>query len=209
MHPHRSLCTLVDYWVLRVARVFAIGNPLGCRGSACVEVMTTLHGSAPSLRRRAEGCVLAEGTIAFARDLLKSTHLLLGPPWPCKMSLDPSIRIPSSHVGASESLQSRLSHYLDPMLSLLVSSWECSEIGMSFSISWITFCHVTLDYSFHSMSLACFLPRAFVFFYWLGTSFHFVVTYLMLWDMFIDHNHLFTPYTYHGPSTPFFVRSLI
>ncbi|KAL6343300.1 hypothetical protein AAG906_022375 [Vitis piasezkii] len=27
------------------------------RGSACVEVMTTLHGSAPSLRRRAEGCV--------------------------------------------------------------------------------------------------------------------------------------------------------
>ncbi|RVW35532.1 hypothetical protein CK203_073886 [Vitis vinifera] len=33
---------------------------MGCRGSACVEVMTTLHGSAPSLRRRAEGCVLLE-----------------------------------------------------------------------------------------------------------------------------------------------------
>ncbi|KAL6346813.1 hypothetical protein AAG906_002929 [Vitis piasezkii] len=31
-------------------------KPPGCRGSACVEVMTTLHGSAPSLRRRAEGC---------------------------------------------------------------------------------------------------------------------------------------------------------
>ena len=75
---------------------------------------------------------------------------------------------------------------------------------MSFSISWITFCHVTLDYSFHSMSLACFLPRAFVFFYWLGTSFHFVVTYLMLWDMFIDHDHLvFALYTYHGLSTLF------
>ncbi|RVW92998.1 hypothetical protein CK203_032760 [Vitis vinifera] len=26
-----------------------LGNPLGCRGSACVEVMTTLHGSTPSL----------------------------------------------------------------------------------------------------------------------------------------------------------------
>ncbi|KAL6350423.1 hypothetical protein AAG906_004374 [Vitis piasezkii] len=36
--------------------VFAIGNPLGCRGSACVEVITTLHGSAPSLWRRVEGC---------------------------------------------------------------------------------------------------------------------------------------------------------
>ncbi|KAJ9683815.1 hypothetical protein PVL29_016354 [Vitis rotundifolia] len=32
--------------------------------------MTTLHGSAPSLRRRAEGCVLPEGTIASARDPL-------------------------------------------------------------------------------------------------------------------------------------------
>ena len=41
--------------------------PLGCRGSACVEVMTTLHGSAPSLRRRVGGCVSLEGTIAFAR----------------------------------------------------------------------------------------------------------------------------------------------
>ncbi|KAL6328431.1 hypothetical protein AAG906_038306 [Vitis piasezkii] len=40
---------------------FTIGNPLGCRGSACVEVMTTLHGSASSLRRRAEGCVSSEG----------------------------------------------------------------------------------------------------------------------------------------------------
>ncbi|RVW87079.1 Transposon Ty3-I Gag-Pol polyprotein [Vitis vinifera] len=31
-------------------------NPLGTRGSACVEVMTTLHGSTPSPWRRAEGC---------------------------------------------------------------------------------------------------------------------------------------------------------
>ena len=55
-------------------------NPLGCRGSACVEVMTTLHGSVPSLRRRAKGCVPLEGMITFARDLLKSTHIHLGPP---------------------------------------------------------------------------------------------------------------------------------
>ncbi|KAL6347249.1 hypothetical protein AAG906_013685 [Vitis piasezkii] len=41
-----------------------LGNPLGCRGSACVEVMTTLHGSASSLRRRAEGCVPSESMIA-------------------------------------------------------------------------------------------------------------------------------------------------
>ena len=61
-------------------RGFTIGNPLGCRGSACVEVMTTLHGSALSLRRRAEGCVPPEGMIASARDPLKSTHIHLEPP---------------------------------------------------------------------------------------------------------------------------------
>ncbi|RVW63933.1 hypothetical protein CK203_056792 [Vitis vinifera] len=38
-----------------------LGNLIGIRGSACVEVMTTLHGSAPSLRRHAEGCVPLEG----------------------------------------------------------------------------------------------------------------------------------------------------
>ncbi|KAL6314311.1 hypothetical protein AAG906_019009 [Vitis piasezkii] len=32
-------------------------NPLGTRGSACVEVMTTLHGSTLSPWRRVEGCV--------------------------------------------------------------------------------------------------------------------------------------------------------
>ncbi|RVW13347.1 hypothetical protein CK203_095761 [Vitis vinifera] len=49
--------------MLRVVRAFTIGNPLGCRGSACVEVMTTLHGSALSLRRRAEGCIPLEGVL--------------------------------------------------------------------------------------------------------------------------------------------------
>ena len=32
-------------------------TPLGCRGSAGVEVMTTLHGSTLSLRRRVRGCI--------------------------------------------------------------------------------------------------------------------------------------------------------
>ena len=50
------------------------------QGSACVEVMITLHGSAPSLWRRAEGCIPLEGMIASARDLLKSTIFLLEPP---------------------------------------------------------------------------------------------------------------------------------
>ena len=50
-------------------RGFTIGNPLGCRGSACVDVMSTLHGSAPSLLRRAEGCVPPEGMIVSTRDL--------------------------------------------------------------------------------------------------------------------------------------------
>ena len=52
---------------------FPLRNPLGTRGSACVEVMTTLHGSTPSPWRRAEGCILPEAMIASARDPL--THL--------------------------------------------------------------------------------------------------------------------------------------
>ena len=42
-----------------------------------MEVMTTLHGSAPSLRRRAEGCVPSEGMIASARDPLKSNWFFI------------------------------------------------------------------------------------------------------------------------------------
>ena len=60
-------------------------------------------------------------------------------------------------MGASKGLQSLFSHSLDLTLPLLVSSWECSEISMSLSIGWITFCHVILDYVFHSMSLVYFL----------------------------------------------------
>ena len=44
-----------------------------------MEVMTTLHGSALSLRRHAEGCVSPEGMIASTMDLLKSTLILLKP----------------------------------------------------------------------------------------------------------------------------------
>ena len=40
MHPHIH-CTLS--FMLRVARAFTLETPLGCRGSACVEVMIVGH----------------------------------------------------------------------------------------------------------------------------------------------------------------------
>ena len=121
------------------------------------------------------------------------------------MSLDPFIRIPSLHMGASESLQNPLSHYLDPMFSLLVSSWKCSKISISLSIGWITSCFVALDSFSRLMSLTCLLPKASISISCLGTSFHFAITCLMLWDMFVDHDHIFALYTYHGPNIPFFI----
>ena len=140
MHPHHSLCTLVDYWVLRVARAFTIGNPLGCRGSACVEVMTTLHGSAPPLQRRAEGCIQSEGMATSARDLLKFTHLLLEPPYPYKLSLGP-IGIPFLHVGAFVGLQSWVSSnrfcYLRSSLFYI-----CLELDISLNTSRLPSCIV-------------------------------------------------------------------
>ncbi|RVW67051.1 hypothetical protein CK203_066105 [Vitis vinifera] len=54
--------TLMSIEVRSLKTCIAWRNPLGCRGSACVEVMSTLHRSAPSLRRRAEGCVPPEGS---------------------------------------------------------------------------------------------------------------------------------------------------
>ena len=62
-----------------------LGNPLGKRGSACVEVMTTLHGSTPSPWRRAKGYVPSEGTIAFVRDLLTHPFYLMESPQPCRL----------------------------------------------------------------------------------------------------------------------------
>ena len=74
---------------------------------------------------------------------------------------------------------------------------------MSLSIGWITFRLVTLVCVFHSMSLSCFLPMAFVLISWLDAPLHFVVTHSIFWDMLIDH--LFILYTYHGLSTSSFV----
>ena len=71
MHPHIHY-TLSLFLSAESRESLTIGHPLGCRGSACVEVMTTLHGSAPSLRRRVGGCVPSEGTIAPTRDPFKS-----------------------------------------------------------------------------------------------------------------------------------------
>ena len=61
-------------------------NPLGKRGSACVEVMTTLHRSIPSPWRRVEGCVPSEGTIASARDPLAHPFYLIDPIQPCRLA---------------------------------------------------------------------------------------------------------------------------
>ncbi|KAL6349660.1 hypothetical protein AAG906_041067 [Vitis piasezkii] len=83
-----ALCVLVT--LIDVLEVTDTLMSIGVRSlktfSACVEVMTTLHGSTSSLRRRAEGCVPPE---------------------------DPSIRTLFLHVGASEGFQSLYSHSLD------------------------------------------------------------------------------------------------
>ena len=60
---------------------------------------------------------------------------------------------------------------------------------------------------FYLTSLACSLPRVFVLISWLDAPLHFVITHMMLWDMFIDH--LFTLYAYHGLNTSSFVWSLV
>ena len=120
-------------------RALAIGNPLGCRGSACVEVMTTLHGSAPSLRRRAEGCIPLEGMITFARDPL-TNPVIFRAPYPYRLSLGP-IMIPFLHVGASVVLQSRVSRN---RFSYLRSSlfYIHLELDISLSTSRLPFCTV-------------------------------------------------------------------
>ena len=58
------------------------------------------------------------------------------------------------------------------------------------------------EFEYRLMSLSCFLLRAFVFLSWLDTSFHFAITYLMVQDMFFDHDHLvFALYTCHDLNT--------
>ena len=61
-------------------------NPLGMRGNACVEVMTTLHGSTSSPWRHAEGYVPPEGMIASARDPLTHSFYFLEPPQPYRLA---------------------------------------------------------------------------------------------------------------------------
>ena len=113
-------------------------------------------------------------------------------------------------MGASEGFQSLCSHSSDstlPLFSLLLR-----VLGDLFEFEYRLdhLCHVNLDYVFHSMSLACFLLRAFILISWLETPLHFVFTRSILWDMFIHHDLLvFALYTYHEPNTSFFVWSLI
>ena len=61
-------------------------NPLGKRGSACVEVMTTLHESIPFPWRRVVGCIPPKGTIASVKDPLTHPFYLIDPPQPCRLA---------------------------------------------------------------------------------------------------------------------------
>ena len=110
-------------------------------------------------------------------------------------------------MGASESLQSLCSHSLD-LLLLLFFSLHLRVLRDRFEFEYQSdhlYC-VTLDYVFHSMGLSCFSLGLLFFLSWLDTSFHFVDTYLILRDMFIDHDHLVLAlHTYHEPDTSFFV----
>ena len=79
------------------------------------------------------------------------------------MSLDHFIKIPSSHVGASKSLQSRFSHHLGSMFSLLGFHLRVLRDWYKFEYQLDYLYHVTLVCYFHSMSLVCFLLKAFIF----------------------------------------------
>ena len=70
-------------------------------------------------------------------------------------------------MGASEGLQSLFNYSSDPIFPLF--SLQLRVLGDLFEFEYRLdhLCHVTLDYVFHSMSLSCFLPRAFVFLSWL------------------------------------------
>ena len=100
-------------------------------------------------------------------------------------------------MGASKGFQSLWGHGLDSTLPLF--SLQLRVLGDRFEFEYQLdhLGHVTLVCSFHSMSLSCFLPRAFVFLSWFDTSIHFVVTCWMLWDMFITIFLHCTPIT--GP----------
>ncbi|RVW26910.1 hypothetical protein CK203_104176 [Vitis vinifera] len=71
-----------------------LGNPLGKRGSACVEVMTTLHGSILSPWRRAEGYVPSKSTIASTMGPLTRPFYLIEPHQPCRSVFVPNLHSP-------------------------------------------------------------------------------------------------------------------
>ena len=80
MHPHIHY-TLSLFLSVESRESLHHRSPPGMsRKCACVELMTTLHESAPSLRRRVGGCVPLEGTIAHARDPFKNPTFFLVPP---------------------------------------------------------------------------------------------------------------------------------
>ena len=138
-----------------------LGNPLGKRGSACVEVMTTLHGSTPSLWRRVEGCVPPNGIIASTRDPLTHPFYLIESPQPCRLA-QTQLRFHSYTWGHLWTFRAalvtiRLSY---PLYGLLL---VCSEIGTCLSFNQDTFphCDQCISTSFE-LSLCYFSFCAFV-----------------------------------------------
>ena len=105
-----------------------------------MEVMTTLHGSTPSLWRRVEGCVLPKGMIVSARDPFNLPILFIELPSLYRLSLDP-IRILFLHVGVSVGFQSwfssdRFSYLRSSLLCI------CSEFDINLSTSRLPSCIV-------------------------------------------------------------------
>ena len=74
MHPHIhcTLSFLLSVWSSE--SLHHRKTPLGCPGSACVDVMTTLYGRTLSFRRRVRGCVPLEGTNGLTKDPFKNPH---------------------------------------------------------------------------------------------------------------------------------------
>ena len=66
-------------------------------------------------------------------------------------------------MGASESLKSRFSHHLGSVFPIFSLQLRVLRDRYEFEYWLDHLCHVTLVCSFHSMSLVCFLLRAFVF----------------------------------------------
>ena len=81
---HCALLIILECWDMREPS--PLRNPLGTQGSACVEVMTTLHESTPSPWRHAEGCMPPNGTIVSARDPLTHPFYLIEPLQPYRLA---------------------------------------------------------------------------------------------------------------------------